>query len=91
MQETQVQYMGWEDPLEKEITTIPVLLPGKFLVGSSVHGVAKSRTRLSNFTHFPSKEQAAFNFMSAVTIHSDFGILENKICHYFYLLFFYLP
>ena len=27
------------------------------------------------------KEQASFNFVAAVTIHSDFGSQENKICH----------
>ena len=31
---------------------------------------------------FSSKEQASFNFMAAVTIWSDFGAQENKICHY---------
>ena len=31
MQETQVQSLGWEDPLEKEKTTTPVFLPGEFL------------------------------------------------------------
>ena len=30
MQETQVQSLGWEDPLEKEMATTPVFLPGKF-------------------------------------------------------------
>ena len=29
MQETQVRSLGWEDPLEKEMTTTPVFLPGK--------------------------------------------------------------
>jgi len=29
MQEIQVQSVGWEDPLEKEMD-IPVLLPGEF-------------------------------------------------------------
>ena len=33
---------------------------------------------------FPSKEQASFNFVAAVPIHSDFGAQENKICHYFH-------
>ena len=28
-----------------------------------------------------------FNFMVAVTIHSDFGAQENKICHCFHLFF----
>ena len=31
MQETQVQSLGWEDPLEKGIAThIPIFLPGEF-------------------------------------------------------------
>ena len=30
---------------------------------------------------FLPKEQASFNFVAAVTIHSDFGTQENKICH----------
>ena len=28
-QETQVQSLGWEDPLEEEMATIPVFLPGE--------------------------------------------------------------
>ena len=36
---------------------------------------------LSRFVSFSSKEQGSFNFMASVTIHSDFGVLENKICH----------
>jgi len=44
----QVQSLGWEDPLEKGMTTHSVFLPGKFhgqrsLAGYS-HGVAKSLT-----------------------------------------------
>ena len=36
------------------------------------------------------KGQASFNLMAAVTIHSDFGAQENKICHCFplFLLLF---
>ena len=33
---------------------------------------------------FPSKEQASFNFMAAVTISSDFGAQENKVCDCFH-------
>ena len=29
MQETQVQYLGWEDALEKGMATPPVFLPGE--------------------------------------------------------------
>ena len=27
-------------------------------------------------------QRASFNFMTAVTVHSDFGAQENKVCHY---------
>ena len=30
VQETQIQSLGWEDPLEKGMATTPVLLPGEF-------------------------------------------------------------
>ena len=30
MQEMQFRSLGWEDPLEKEMATIPVFLPGEF-------------------------------------------------------------
>ena len=46
---------------------------------------------LSRFVSFPFKEQVSLNFMAAVTIHSDFGAQENKICHCFYFFSFYLP
>ena len=36
---------------------------------------------------FSSKEQASFSFMAAVTICSDFGTQENKVCHLFSHLF----
>ena len=60
MQESRVRSLGWEDPLEKEMaahSNSSVLAwkiqwtaePGRVL---SVHGVAKSRTRLSDFTSF---------------------------------------
>ena len=46
MQETQVQSLGWEDPLEKEMAT-PVFLPGeshgwRSLVGYSPRGCKES-------------------------------------------------
>ena len=34
---------------------------------------------LSRLVIFPSKEQASFNFMAAVTICSDFGAQNNKV------------
>ena len=41
-------------------------------------------TKKFGTTKSDSKEQASFNFMAAVPIHSDFGAQENKICHYFH-------
>ena len=33
---------------------------------------------------FPFKEQAPFNFMAVITVHSDFVAQENKISHCFH-------
>ena len=41
-QESWVQSLGWEDPMEKEITIILVFLPGEFQGQRSLVGVAKS-------------------------------------------------
>ena len=49
IQETRVQSLGWEDPLEKEMATHSSILAWK-IPGSAVHGVAKSQKRLSYFT-----------------------------------------
>ena len=32
----------------------------------------------------------SINFMTAITVHSDFGAQENKICHCFYFVSIYL-
>ena len=63
MRETWVWSLGWEDPLEKEMVTHSSILarripwmekPGRL---HTVHGVAKSRTRLSDFTiHYSAKK-----------------------------------
>ena len=56
MQETRVRSLGREDPLEKEIATHSSTITWKIPWTEEpnrlhvVHGVAKSRTRLSNFT-----------------------------------------
>ena len=54
IQETQVQSLGWEDPLEKGMATYPTVLarriprtedPGRLgLLATPVHGVAKNWT-----------------------------------------------
>ena len=55
MRETQVRPLGWEDPLEKEMACIPVLLPGKShgrrsMVGYSPWGRKESDT--TEWLHF---------------------------------------
>ena len=40
---------------------------------------------------FSSKEQVSFNFMAVVTICSDLGAQENKVCHCFHFFPIYLP
>ena len=51
---TWVQPQGWEDPLEKGMATHSSILAWNMMDGGAwqarVHGVAKSRTRLSDFT-----------------------------------------
>ena len=65
MQESQVQSLGQEDALEKEMAIYSSTIawkipwteePGRLHV---VHGVAKSRTRLSDFTSLHAPRQAS--------------------------------
>ena len=56
MQETRVQSLGWEDPLEEGTVTHSSILAWKIpwteeTGGATVHGVAKSRTQLSTHLH----------------------------------------
>ena len=57
MQETQVQFLGQEDPLEKGMATHFSILAWRIQMDrgaeqAPVHGVAKSWTPLSSFTFF---------------------------------------
>ena len=45
---------------------------------------------LPRFVSFSSKEQVSFNCMDVVTICSDFGAQENKVCHSFHFFPIYL-
>ena len=56
MQETWVRYLSWENPLEKGMATHSSILAWRIPIDrgaweATVHGVAKSQTRLSNYTH----------------------------------------
>ena len=53
LQETQVQSLGWEDPLEEGMETHSTILAWRIPMDRGtwwaiVHGVTKSRTQLSN-------------------------------------------
>ena len=55
MQETWVQSLGWEDPLEEGMATHSSVFAWRIPMDrgawqATVHGVAKSRTRLSDTT-----------------------------------------
>jgi len=79
----------------------PVFLPGESqgqgsLVCCRLWGRTESDTTEATWRQqvchsFPSKEQASFNFLAAVTICSDFEAQEYKICHCFHFPLFYLP
>ena len=54
-------------------------------VMSLLFNMLSSHWSVAFFGHcFSSKEQTSFNFMAAVTICSDFGAQENKVCHCFH-------
>ena len=58
--------LGWEDPLEKGKATHSSILAWRIPWPCIVHGVAKSRTRLSNF-HFQSTSYCWWSFSSAIS------------------------
>ena len=65
----------------------PYVTTGKTIVLTIQTFVGKVMSLLSNMLSrlvFSSKEQASFNFLDAVTIYSDFGNQENKICFCFH-------
>ena len=64
MQETCVQSLGWEDPLEKEMTTHSSILAWRIPWAEEPGGLQfmasdKSQTRLSDF-HFPVRKESSF-------------------------------
>ena len=51
-QETPVQALGWEDPLEKGITTTPIFLPGEFHGQKSLAGYSSPSHKESDMTEW---------------------------------------
>ena len=67
----------------------PYMNTGKTIVLTRWTFVGKVMSLLFNILSrlvlsLSSKEQAYFNFMAVVTICSDFGAKENKVCHCFH-------
>ena len=65
MQQTWVQSLGWEDPLEKEMAIHSSFLAQKNPMDggtwrATVHGVTKNQTQLSDFT-FTFKQKKKFD------------------------------
>ena len=72
----------------------PYMTTGKTIVLTVWSLSAKSSLCLLYYlglSYFSSKEQVSFTFVASVTVHSDFGAQENKICHCFYFFPIYLP
>ena len=69
VEETWVRSLGWEDPLEKGKATQYSVLENS--MNCIVHGVANSRTRLSDF-HFQPVSQSRLTIMNKWNILSKF-------------------
>ena len=62
MQETWVQSLGWEEPLEKGKATLSSILAWRVPWTVIIHGVANSWTRLSDFHFHLEQEKSNDNF-----------------------------
>ena len=72
----------------------PYMTTGKIIALTRWTFVGKVMSLLFNVLSrlvITSKEQASFNFMAAVTICSDFGSPQNKVCHCLHCFPIYLP
>ena len=69
----------------------PYMTTGKTIALTIWTCVGRVMSLLFNMlSSFSSKEQASFNFMTAVIICSDFGVQENKVCHCFHCFPIYM-
>ena len=75
MQETLVQFLGWEDPLEKGKATHSSILAWKIPWTCIVHRVIKSQTQLSDF-HFQPLEKYTSN--NEIPLHAYYGGYYKK-------------
>ena len=71
---------------------LPCPSPSPRACSTHAHRVTDAiQTSCSLSSPFPPKEQVSFNFMAGVTICSDFGAQENKVCHCSHCFPIYLP
>ena len=78
MQETQVQSLGWEDLLEKEMTTTPLFLPKKSHGWRNLIGYSPRGHKESDMT-----EQLHFHFLSCMYIYEYIMTISINInCHH---------
>ena len=73
----------------------PYMTTGKTIVLTRWTLVGKVMSLLFNMLSrfviaFLPGSKASFNLMAAVTVHSDFGAQENKVCHCFHCFPIYL-
>ena len=75
MWETQVQSLGWEDLVEKEMATHSIILARR-IPWTTDHGVTKSWTQLTNFHfHFTFK----FDRMKRESLRNNLLLLTSLI------------
>ena len=75
MQETWIQSLVWEDPLEKEMTTCPSILtwriPWTEVWWNTGRGVAKSQIPTNTFIFFCDTGELSFNLVTLGVIEAD--------------------
>ena len=69
-QEMQVQSLGWEDPLEKEMTTTPVFLSGEFHEQKTLKGYSPMGRKESDMTEW-------LSIIQLINDSSIFSFLRN--------------
>ena len=83
MRETLVQFLGWEDPLEKGKATYSSILAWR--IPWTVHGVAKNKIRLSHvhFQEYDGPSGSCSGFTSCWSLLEDF---KGSKCFWKFLL-----
>ena len=77
VQETQVRFLGWEDPLEKGMATHSSILAWK--IPWTHHGVAKSWTRLSDFASLQIKQELLNSNAVFLEVHNSCLLAWTRI------------